>query len=916
MTISVDIEKWETEANRGAPRLQGLARAEEIRRQIEEMLRAGVIRQSNSPYYSQVLLTLKPNGEWRFVIDFRRLNNATIKQTWPLPNIKELMRRVGQHRPKRFAKIDFTKGYWQTPLDASSRRFTAFITSFGIFEWLRVPMGACGAAGYFQWVITTVVLVGLIYSICEVYLDDILVYGRTDEEFLERLELTFQRFEQRNVSISPPKCFLGLQSVEYVGHVVDENGLRMSTSKINKVIDFKKPRTQKEMKSFLGLANYFRDHIRNYASITKPLQDMIRKYKRTTILEYTPQTEQAFIDVKEAISNCSTLHFMDSQAPIFLHTDASKYAIGAYLFQVIDMKEVPIAFLSHLLSDSEVRWSTYEKEAYAIYYAFTELRYLIRDVKFTLRTDHANLVHIRNTGSEKVIRWKLAIQEYDFVVEHIAGEKNIVADALSRIIEIPESTLEKGGDLVDTEGEATHIVLTTEHRPAMLSIPPDIYRKISSVHNTTTGHHGVERTMMKLAMMNFQADKLRTFVKEFIRRCPCCQKMSQLKPIIHTLPFTTATAQPMQRLNFDTMGPFPIQEGYEYILVIVDSFTRFTELYPMKSVTAKEAALKLLSHIGRYGCPEELLTDGGHEFANATLQELATLMGTEQLITTPYSKEENGIVERTNKEVLRFLQQIVLVRYMQDRWVDYLPLVQRILNASVHKAIGTTPASLVFGNQIQLDRNIIVPFDHNTNPSRKLSDYVKDMMRAQAHLLHMALQIQEEQNFRHITSRDDRPTEFEPNSYVLVQYPITRMGRKQPTKLHTPWRGPLRVISHIGPKYTLQNLVTGKNEDMHISCLKTFVYDPTNVNPYEIALQDSGDRLLQTVLNHRGHTRRVHTLEFLVRYYSDNPNNIVEQWEPYHKIVNNVVLHQYLQLHGMKNLIPKNHRTGNMEALL
>jgi transposase InsO family protein len=534
-------------------------------------------------------------------------------------------------------------------------------------------------------------------------------------------------------------------------------------------------------------------------------------------------------------------------------------------------------------------------------------------------------VHIRNSGSEKVIRWKLAIQEYDFVVEHIAGEKNVVADALSRIIEIPFSTMEKAGDIDMREdgssesanAEVTHTLLTIEQELIMRrDIPVDIHRQIGTVHNSFVGHHGVERTMGMLARKKFKAERLRQHVTEFIRRCPCCQKMSLIKPIIHALPFTTATSQPMQRLNVDTMGPFPIQDGYEFILVIVDSFTRFTELYPMRTTTGKEAALNLLKHIGRYGCPEQLLTDGGHEFVNSALQELTELMGADHLITTPYSKEENGIVERTNREVLRFLQQICLIRYVEDHWVDYLPLVQRILNASVHTSIGTTPASLVFGNQVQLDRNIIIPFDHNTNPNRKLSDYVQDMMRAQAHLLHMAQQVQEEINFTHITSRADRPTEFEPNSYVLVQYPMTRMGRRPPTKLHTPWRGPLRVISNLGPKYTLQNLVTGKSEDMHVSCLKQFVYNPTEVNPYEIAMQDSGDRLLSAVLSHRGNSRKVNTLEFHVRYYSNDPNIVEEKWEKYHDIVNNVVLHQYLREHGMKTLIPKNHRTGNIEGLM
>jgi len=364
----------------------------------------------------------------------------------------------------------------------------------------------------------------------------------------------------------------------------------------------------------------------------------------------------------------------------------------------------------------------------------------------------------------------------------------------------------------------------------------------------------------------------------------------------------------MQRINFDTLGPFPAYQEYTFILVLVVSFTRFTELYPLKATDAKEAAQRLLEFVGRYGCPEELLTDGGTQFANETLAELKELIGAEHLITTPYSKEENAIVERTNKEVLEHLKEFTYDNFVREKWPQYLPLIQRIINSSTHESIGTSPASLVFGNQVQLDKNILVPFSHNTDPNRKYSDYVSDLLKAQTRILARAQQIQRAKDAKHISSRNTLPTEFPPNSYVLVQYPLTRMGRRPPTKLHAPWRGPLRVIQNLGPKYSLQNLVTGKTEDVHISLLKAFEYDPTVINPYEIALQDDGDKLIEIVLQHRGNSRRVHTLEFLVRYYSDNPDNIIEKWERYHDIVNNVVLHQYLRQNKMKTLIPKNFR--------
>ena len=201
---------------------------------------------------------------------------------------------------------------------------------------------------------------------------------------------------------------------------------------------------------------------------------------------------------------------------------------------------------------------------------------------------------------------------------------------------------------------------------------------------------------------------------------------------------------------------------------------------------------------------------------------------------------------------------------MQDKWPDYLPLIQRIINATVHESIGVTPASLLFGNQIQLDRNIIIPFDHNTNPNRKLSDYVRDMMQAQTTLIRLAQTYQDKKDFKHLTSKAVTPTEFLIGTYVLAQYPRTRMGRKPPTKLHAPWRGPLRVVNNIGSKYTLQNLVTGKLEDLHVSSLKEFLYDPNLLVPKEVAFQDQGARLIEEVLAHEGNSRRRSTLRYQV----------------------------------------------------
>jgi hypothetical protein len=475
LEIVVNLREWTRPKNRLPPRTQTRAKEIEIERQIRKMIANNVIRPSQAAHYSQVHLTPKPNGKWRFCIDYRALNEVCKAMGWPIPNIKEMLQRLGHKRAKFYAVMDLTSGYHQAPLSRNSQEVTAFITFMGVFEWLRVPMGLKGAPSYFQQKMAEVVLRGLLYHICELYLDDIIVHGNTEDEYLTNLRQVFERLRARGITLNPEKCRFGLSEVEYVGHIINENGLTFSPAKREQVLDFPLPKTQKQLKQFLGLANWFRDHVKNHSALVHPLQEMVSDYKKNKPLQWTPELEQLFEEVKQTVGNCPMLFFMDDKLPVFLHTDASDYDIGAYLFQKgEDGVEKPIAFISKSLARERLRWSVPEKEAYAIFYAFQKLEYLIRDIYFVLRTDHKNLTYINQEGSPKVRRWKLAIQEYNFDIDHIAGEDNVVADALSRLC-------------AHTYAEEQLFLIEEDH------IPKDKYKLIAKVHNSVAGHNGVEK---------------------------------------------------------------------------------------------------------------------------------------------------------------------------------------------------------------------------------------------------------------------------------------------------------------------------------------------------------------------------------------------------------------------------------------
>ena len=893
MELHVNPDIWKVNKNKGPPRQQTQERQSEIKKQCDIMLSQNIIQISQAEYYSQVHLTPKPHQgpnplatKWRFCCDFRNHNMATTS-VWgqPIPNIAQALQRIGGQRPKYFGKIDLTSGYHQAPLSVASRWLTAFITYMGIFEWLRVPMGLKGAPAYFQGVMATVVLIGLLYTVCELYLDDILIYAQTEEEFLRRLNLVLVRLDKHQITANPEKVFLGMSSVEFVGHTIDENGLSFSREKIDKVLDIEQPSFGKQLKSYLGVAVYFKDHVRNYSDKTRVLHAMIRDYDKTKgqRLKWSTETSVAFENLKREINDLPLLYFLDNFSPIFLQTDASDYGIGAYLFQVVDGKEHPIAFMSKMLIDREREWSTIQKECYAIVYAFHKFYYVIRDRKFTLQTDHKNLIYMDTEPNPKVVRWKMTIQEFDCDIEHIPGKQNIVADGFSRLLNISEEYLNALYDL---------------------EIPIRHYDAIQKVHNSVSGHHGVQRTLAKLDALNLNWKYRREHVKRFIQQCPFCQKMSYVKTSIHTHPFTVAAYHPMERMALDSIGPLePSADGYQYILVLIDCFTRWVELYALKDLTAIATAKVLLQHFGRFGNASQIIHDNGSQFENETIEEIIRLTGIEAIPILAYSSEENSIVERANKEVMRHLRAVIFDKNLIKKWEEYLPIVQRIINATTNESNSVSADQLLFGNAIRLDRGIFLPHTAQTDAQVSLSKWAADMLKAQHDITAIAQKVQRDKDQLHMATADPRRTEFMPGSYVLVDYHGTAFRKGPPSKMQTYLRGPLKVLSRSLNTYVLENLITHKEERVHVTDIRPFNYNPDLIDPASVARKDViSTTVIDRILEHVGDVNKRSTLDFKVRW--EGLPESADLWLEYKELRDTEALHTYLRANGLSKLIP------------
>jgi len=351
-----------------------------------------------------------------------------------------------------------------------------------------------------------VLTTNLLYNICEVYLDDILIHGNSEDAFVNNVRRVFERFRSKRITLNPKKVRLGMEEVEFVDHTLTSEGMSFSKAKRDKVLNFPKPTQMKHMKAFLGLANYFRSHIRDFAVKVRPLHQMVTQYERRKKLKWTAELEECFNSVQREIASCPMLYFPVEGVQLQVNTDASDYGVGAYIYQIIDGEERPIAFESKSLSKVQCRWSTVEKEAFAIYYTLMQHKHLLRDTKFTLHTDHLNLTYLNLESSAKVKRWKLAIQEYDFDVKHVAGVRNVVADAFSRLCEAPSP------EKKEVEMEYVHTLMSIVV-PDEETLSDEHYRLIESCHNRVAGHHGVAKTVAKLQKAGHKWKHMRRHVK-------------------------------------------------------------------------------------------------------------------------------------------------------------------------------------------------------------------------------------------------------------------------------------------------------------------------------------------------------------------------------------------------------------------
>lgn len=415
----------------------------EVQKQINDMLNQGIIRPSDSPWSSPIWIVPKKSDasgkkKWRIVVDYRKINDKTIDDRYPLPNISDILDKLG--RCQYFSTLDLASGFHQLEMHFDDIKKTAFNVENGHYEYLRMPFGLKNAPATFQRVMDNV-LKELINKICFVYMDDIIVFSTSLQEHLVNLKTVFQKLRESNLKVQLDKSEFLRKEVAFLGHIITPDGIKPNPDKIKAISNYPIPKTTKEIKGFLGLLGYYRKFIQNFANITKPFTNCLKK--GATININDPIYIKTFEDCKALLINDPILEYPDFSKEFNLTTDASNVAIGAVLSQGIIGKDKPIAFASRTLNNAEQNYSTIEKELLAIVWATKYFRPYLFGRKFKIITDHKPLQWLMSLKepNSRLVRWRLKLEEFDYEILYKKGKQNTNADALSRVEIYPTETV-------------------------------------------------------------------------------------------------------------------------------------------------------------------------------------------------------------------------------------------------------------------------------------------------------------------------------------------------------------------------------------------------------------------------------------------------------------------------------------------
>ena len=719
------------------PRRQPINLEEKINEAVRNLEENGIIRKCKSEWNTPlVCVWKKEKKDIRLCLDFRQLNQVTEKPVYPVPNINEMIDVL--NGSVYFSSIDLGNAYYQVELDQESQEKTAFSTKSEKYCFTRMPFGISAAPFTFQKIMNEV-LGELNWKQAIVYLDDILIFSKNKEEHYARLEEVFKKINNSGLRINPEKCKILQREVKFLGHIVNEKGIKTDPSKIEAVQNFERPKCVKQLRGFLGLCNYYRKFIKDYSKVAGCLESLCGRNKEKLV--WTEECDNAFKNLKLALTKTPILAYPDVNKEFYLDTDASFDTIGAVLSQKDSYgNERVIEYASHKMSKHELGYCITRKELLAIYFFTQHFKHYLYGRKFTLRTDHKAITFMITTKKPITAQfqtWINFLSSLDMKLEYRKGILHTNADVLSRnkcddcvqcqmyhkdakkgklktkvlamLNESNEFKWQENSTEIQnikeniSSGKETkfrkdsNIIVTTEGK---IWIPRENKTKfIEHIHKSLC--HAGSKKVINYIINEFDMENLRRCCKEEISKCENCQKSKTLTSSTKAPIIVQKADRIFEEIFIDFCGPFKSNyQNKKYIFGIIDQFSKYVSLNAVAKQDEKTTIDILLKEwILKFGAPKVIHLDCSKTFESNLMKNFAKEYNITLQFSSPYHHASNGLIERQFRTVREYMLASLKDKYYKN-WVELLPEIEFSLNATIQKTIGCSPAELIFGKKI------------------------------------------------------------------------------------------------------------------------------------------------------------------------------------------------------------------------